>query len=321
MYSIVVERSGDPEVMQYRELPDPVAGPGELLVEVAASGVNFIDVYQRNGTYKVATPFVLGREGSGTVRSRGEGVDGVSPGDTVAWASGVLGSYSTLAVIPADRAIRIPPGMSMDTAAASLLQGMTAHYLTHSTYEVRFGDTVLVHAAAGGTGLLLVQMIKMLGGRVIATVSTPEKACLAREAGADEVIPYEGFHRTVLELTDGEGVPVVYDGVGRATLDGSLASLRIRGLLVLYGGASGPVPPVDPMRLRDAGLFMTRPTLIPAYLRDREELLWRATSVLDWVSSNELQIRVGHRYPLADARQAHADLEGRTSIGKLLLIP
>jgi NADPH:quinone reductase len=321
MYSIVVDRPGDPRVMKYRELPDPVAGPGELLVEVAASGVNFIDVYQRNGTYAVPAPFVPGREGAGTVRTCGEGVDGISPGDTVAWASGVHGSYSTLAVIPADRAVRVPQGMAMDTAAASLLQGMTAHYLTHSTYEVRPGDTVLVHAAAGGTGLLLVQMVKMLGGRVIGTVSTREKERLAREAGADEVIPYEGFDRTVRELTDGDGVPVVYDGVGRTTVDGSLASLRTRGLLVLYGGASGPVPPVDPMRLRAGGLFMTRPTLIPAYLRDREELLWRATSVLDWASSNEIRVCVGRRYPLADAHLAHQALEGRTSNGKLLLIP
>nr|WP_246076682.1 quinone oxidoreductase [Amycolatopsis cihanbeyliensis] len=307
--------------MNYRELPDPIVGAGELLVEVAASGVNFIDVYQRKGTYDVPVPFVPGREGAGTVRACGTGVNGVSSGDTVAWASGVLGSYSTLAVIPADRAVCVPQGMAMDTAAASLLQGMTAHYLTHSTYVVRPGDSVLVHAAAGGTGLLLVQMVKMRGGRVIGTVSTPEKERLAREAGADEVIPYEGFDRTVRELTNGDGVPVVYDGVGRATVDGSLRSLRTRGLLVLYGAASGPVPPVDPMRLRAKGLFITRPTLIPAYLHDREELLWRATSVLGWVSSNEIRVCIGGRYPLADACRAHQDLEGRASSGKLLLIP
>ncbi|MFF4032649.1 quinone oxidoreductase family protein [Streptomyces sviceus] len=322
MHATTVDATGGPEVLRYRERPDPVPGAGELLVDVAAAGVNFIDVYQREGRYQVDLPFTPGREGAGTVSRLGEGVTGFAVGQRVAWASGVLGSYSTRAVIPAERAVLVPEGMDLETAAAAMLQGMTAHYLTHSTYEVRSGDTVLVHAAAGGTGLLLTQMVTLLGGRVIGTVSSPEKAEIARQAGADEVIPYEGFERTVRDLTGGEGVPVVYDGVGRATFDGSLASLRTRGLMVLYGGASGPVPPFDPIRLLDGGgLFLTRPTLIPAYLRTREEFLWRAGDVLRWVSSGDLRIHIGQRYPLADARRAHEDLEGRRSTGKLLLIP
>ncbi|MFJ4576767.1 quinone oxidoreductase family protein [Streptomyces sp. NPDC088846] len=322
MHAITVDRAGGPEVLRFGERPDPAPGPGELLVEVAACGVNFIDVYQREGRYEVGTPFVPGREGAGTVTGIGEGVTGFAPGDRVAWASGVLGSYSTLALIPAERAVAVPGGTDLETAAAAMLQGMTAHYLTHSTYEVRSGDTVLVHAAAGGTGLLLTQMVKMLGGRVIGTVSSPEKEKLARRAGADEVIGYEDFSRAVRDLTGGEGVPVVYDGVGRATFDGSLASLRTRGLMVLYGGASGPVPPFDPMRLLEGGgLFLTRPTLIPSYLTSREELLWRAGDVLRWVGTGELTVHIGDRYPLAEARRAHEDLEGRRSAGKLLLIP
>ena len=322
MHSITVDQTGGPEVLRYRELPDPVPGPAELLVDVAAAGVNFIDVYQREGRYRAGLPFVPGREGAGTVARLGEGVTGFTVGQRVAWASGVLGSYSTRAVIPAQRAVAVPDRMDPETAAAAMLQGMTAHYLTHSTYEVQRGDTVLVHAAAGGTGLLLTQLVKLLGGRVIGTVSSPEKEKLARQAGADEVIAYEGFDQKVRDLTGGEGVPVVYDGVGRATFDRSLASLRTRGLMVLYGGASGPVPPFDPIRLLDAGgLFLTRPTLIPAYLRTREEFSWRAGDVLRWLASGDLRVHIGHRYPLADARRAHEDLEGRRSAGKLLLIP
>ncbi|MFI9262203.1 quinone oxidoreductase family protein [Streptomyces sioyaensis] len=309
-------------MLEYGQRPDPVPGAGELLVDVAAAGVNFIDIYQREGRYAVEAPFVPGREGAGIVSAAGAGVTDFEVGDRVCWASGVLGSYATKAVIPAARAVPVPGAMDLDLAAAAMVQGMTAHYLTHSTYQVRPGDTVLVHAAAGGTGLLLTQMVKMLGGRVIGTVSSPEKAQQARQAGADEVIGYEGFAKAVHDLTHGEGVPVVYDGVGRATFDGSLASLRTRGLMVLYGAASGSVEPFDPMRLLEGGgLFLTRPTLIPSYLTSREELLWRAGDVLRWVSSGKLRIHIGRRYSLADARMAHEDLEHRRSLGKLLLIP
>jgi NADPH:quinone reductase len=321
MYAITVEEAGGPEVLRYGTRPDPAAGPGELLVDVAAAGVNFIDVYQREDRYKVERPYVPGREGAGTVREVGPDVDGFAVGDAVAWSSGVLGSYASRAVIPAQRAVRVPEGTDPETAAAAMLQGMTAHYLTHSTYPVGPGDTALVHAAAGGTGLLVTQMVKIRGGRVIGTVSSAEKEKTAREAGADEVVRYEGFGRAVRELTDGEGAAVVYDGVGRATFEESLACLRSRGMMVLYGGASGPVEPFDPVRLLNDGQFLTRPSLIPTYLRDRAELLWRAGDVLGWIAAGDLRVHIGRRYPLAEARRAHEDLEGRTSIGKLLLIP
>ncbi|WP_329082482.1 quinone oxidoreductase family protein [Streptosporangium sp. NBC_01469] len=322
MYAITAVEAGGSEVLKYGQHPDPVPGAGELLIDVAAAGVNFIDIYQREGRYAVDVPFVPGREGAGVVAEVGADVTDFEVGDRVAWASGVLGSYATKAVIPAARAVPVPGSTDLEIAAAAMVQGMTAHYLTHSTYQVRPGDTVLVHAAAGGTGLLLTQMVRMLGGRVIGTVSSLEKEQRARQAGANEVIRYEGFAKAVRDLTNGEGVPVVYDGVGRATFDGSLASLRTRGLMVLYGGASGPVEPFDPMRLLEGGgLFLTRPTLIPSYLTNRQELLWRAGDVLRWVSSGKLRVHIGRRYPLADARTAHEDLEHRRSVGKLLLIP
>lgn len=320
MHAIVVSTPGGRSALQHTKVADPSPGPGEVLVDVEAAGVNFIDVYQREGRYPLPTPFTLGSEGAGTVSAVGEGVEGIAAGDRVGWAS-TLGSYAEKAVVPADQAIPLPDGLAADLAAAVLLQGLTAHYLTHSLYEVKSGDDVLVHAAAGGMGLLLTQMVKLRGGRVIGTVSTEEKEKAAREAGADDVLRYEGFAENVRELTDGKGVHVVYDGVGAATFDGSLASLRIRGMLALYGAASGPVEPFDPQRLNKGGsLYLTRPTLAH-YTLTRDELLWRASDVLGWVESGALKVHVSERYPLADAARAHEDLEGRRTTGKLLLIP
>lgn len=319
MRAIVVPAYGDSSVLEYAERPDPEPGPGEVLVEVAATGVNFIDVYHREGRYPMPLPLVLGNEGAGTVTAVGSGVTDVVPGDRVVWAS-VMGSYATKAVVPADKVVRLPEGLSPDLAAAVFLQGLTAHYLTHSTYAVHTGDDVLVHAAAGGMGLLLVQMAKLRGARVIGTVSSPEKEKLARQAGADEVIGYENFAEAVKDIT-GAGVHVVYDGVGAATFDGSLESLRPRGTMALYGAASGPVPPFDPQRLNAGGsLFLTRPTL-GHYTATREELLSRANDLLGWVASGALKVHVSQRYPLAEARRAHDDLEARRTTGKLLLIP
>ncbi|GAA4196873.1 quinone oxidoreductase family protein [Microbispora amethystogenes] len=319
MRAIVVSAYGDSSVLEYADRPDPVPGPGQVLIEVAATGVNFIDVYHREGRYPLPLPLIPGSEAAGTVTAVGPDVTDVVPGDRVASAS-AIGAYATKALIPADRVVRLPDGLSPDLAAAVLLQGLTAHYLTHSTYAVRTGDDVLVHAAAGGMGLLLVQMAKLRGARVIGTVSSPEKEKLARQAGADEVIGYEGFPEAVKEIT-GSGVHVVYDGVGAATFEGSLASLRPRGMMALYGAASGPVPPFDPQRLNAGGsLFLTRPTL-GHYTATREELLSRADDVLGWVASGALKVRVSERYPLAEARRAHDDLEGRRTTGKLLLVP
>ncbi|MEU8193588.1 quinone oxidoreductase [Microbispora amethystogenes] len=319
MRAIVVSAYGDSSVLEYAERPDPEPGPGQVLIEVAATGVNFIDVYHREGRYPLPLPLVPGSEAAGTVTAVGPDVTDVVPGDRVASAD-VMGAYATKALIPADRVVRLPDGLAPDLAAAVLLQGLTAHYLTHSTYAVRTGDDVLVHAAAGGMGLLLVQMAKLRGARVIGTVSSPEKEKLARQAGADEVIGYEGFPEAVKEIT-GSGVHVVYDGVGAATFEGSLASLRPRGMMALYGAASGPVPPFDPQRLNAGGaLFLTRPSL-GHYTATREELLSRADDVLGWVASGALKVHVSERYPLAEARRAHDDLEGRRTTGKLLLIP
>ncbi|WP_182873746.1 quinone oxidoreductase family protein [Microbispora sp. H10670] len=319
MRAIVVSAYGDSSVLEYAERPDPVPGPGEVLIEVAATGVNFIDVYHREGRYPLPLPLVPGSEAAGTVTAVGPDVTDVVPGDRVVSAS-VVGAYATKALIPADKVVRLPDGLAPDLAAAVLLQGLTAHYLTHSTYAVRTGDDVLVHAAAGGMGLLLVQMAKLRGARVIGTVSSAEKEKLARQAGADDVIGYADFPEAVKEIT-GSGVHVVYDGVGAATFEGSLASLRPRGMMALYGAASGPVPPFDPQRLNAGGsLFLTRPTL-GHYTATREELLSRADDVLGWVASGALKVRVSERYPLAEARRAHDDLEGRRTTGKLLLVP
>lgn len=323
MHAVVVSRTGGPEVLEVGEIPERDAGPGHLLVDVEAAGVNFIDVYQREGRYAMETPFVAGCEGAGTVRAIGDGVEGVRPGDRVAWAMVNGSGYTAQAVVPADRVVPVPDGVTTEQAAAALLQGLTAQFLCTSTYPVRDGDEVLVHAAAGGVGLLLTQMAARKGARVLATVSTDEKAALAREAGAHEVIRYdsEDVVESVRRLTGGRGVRAVYDGVGRATFDASMDCLAPRGMLVLFGASSGAVPPVDPMRLAQSGsLFLTRPTLA-TYVADREELLERASEVFGLVRDGSLRIRIGARYPMARAAQAHADLEGRRTTGKSLIIP
>ena len=319
MRAVVVTAIGGPEVLELRDEPAPPVGEGQLLVDVAVAGVNYRDVYARNGTYPTTPPFVAGIEGAGTVAAVGEGMTDFSVGDRVAWKN-AQGSYAEQCVVPAAEAVPIPEGVSEEVACAALLQGMTAHYLSHSTYAVQAGDEVLVHAAAGGVGLLLTQIVKLLGGRVTGTTSGGEKAELARGAGADEVIGYDGFAERVRELTGGAGVAAVYDGIGRDTFDDSLASLRRRGYMVLYGEASGRPDPVPPERLRGRSVFLTRPGL-PSYTVTREELLERARAVLGWVADGSLDVRVGARYPLAEARRAHEDLEARRTTGKLLLIP
>jgi NADPH2:quinone reductase len=321
MRAIQVKETGGPEKMELVDLPQPVAGPGQALVKIADSGVNFIDVYFRTGSYKADLPITLGSEGAGTVVSVGDGVSEVAPGDRVAYAM-TRGSYAEYAVVPAAQLVKIPDHLDFQKAAAAMLQGMTAHYLTHSTFALKAGDTCLVHAAAGGVGLLLVQMARRIGARVFGTVSTEAKAQLAKEAGADEIIFYthQDFAAEVKLLTSGRGVDVVYDSVGATTFMKSLDSLRPRGLLVLFGQSSGPVPPFDPNILNGKGsLFLTRPGL-PHHLLTRAELLWRAGDVLGWVSSGELKIRVDRAYPLAEAPQAHRDLEGRRTAGKLVLL-
>jgi NADPH2:quinone reductase len=322
MRAVVVKEHGGPEVLQVAERPDPDPGPGQLLVEVAAAGVNFVDIYQCEGraSYRGDVPFVPGAEGAGTVAAVGDGVAGFAAGDRVAWSSGP-GSYAELGVIPADRAVRVPGGMELETAAAVMLQGLTAHYLCHSTYPVAPGEQVVVHAAAGGVGLLLTQMIVMRGGSVIATTSTDAKAQLAAEAGAARVAGYADFGAVVAEVTGGAGAAAVYDGVGQATFDASLAALRPRGYLVLYGASSGPVPPLELQRLAAGGsLFITRPTLVH-YIATRDELVQRTRDLFGWIRSGQLTVRVGGRYPLAEAARAHADLAARRTSGKLLLLP
>jgi NADPH2:quinone reductase len=292
-----------------------------VLVDVEAVGVNFRDIYEREGVggYTNDPPFVAGAEGAGTVAAVGEGVGGFSVGDRVAW-SNAQGSYAERVAVDAERAVPVPEGVSTDVAAAALLQGMTAHYLALDTYPVKSGDPVIVHAAAGGVGLLLTQIVRLRGGRVIATTSSPEKAALATGAGAHHVIGYDGFAEQARELAGG-GVAAVYDGVGAATFDESLASLRPRGYMVLYGAASGPVPPVDPQRLNQAGsVFLTRPSL-PHYTATRHELLARAREVFGWIADRRLDVRIGGRYPLEQARQAQEDLAARKTTGKLLLTP
>ncbi|MCP2170251.1 quinone oxidoreductase family protein [Goodfellowiella coeruleoviolacea] len=320
--AVRVSSTGGPEVLELVEVDQPRPGAGELLVEVGAAGVNYIDTYHRSGLYPLPLPFGLGLEGAGRVSAVGPEVTGFSVGDRVAWKQ-APGSYAEQVVVRAAEAVAVPDGVSDEVAAAIMLQGMTAHYLVASTYPVQAGDTILVHAAAGGVGLLLIQLAKARGARVIGTVSTEEKERLARQAGADEVIRYTevDFTEQVRRLTDGQGVAVVYDGVGRTTFDGSLASLRPRGTLVLFGASSGPVPPVDPQRLNAGGsLFLTRPTLAH-YAADRAELDWRAKELFDAVADGSLSVRVGGRYPLSEARRAHEDLEGRRTTGKLVLLP
>jgi NADPH2:quinone reductase len=322
MKAIQVKETGGPEKLELVDLPQPAPGPGQALVKIAASGVNFIDVYFRIGHYQAELPATLGSEAAGVVESVGPGVTDVALGDRVAYAM-ARGSYAQYAVVPAAQLVKIPAGIDLQTAAAAMLQGMTAHYLTHSTFVLKSGDTCLVHAAAGGAGLLLVQMAHRIGARVFGTVSTEAKAELAKQAGADEVILYtqRDFQAEVKRLTGGRGVDVVYDSVGATTFDKSLNSLRPRGMLALFGQSSGPVPAFDPNILNAKGsLFLTRPSLAHHCLT-REELLWRAGDVLGWVSSGELKIRVDRAYPLSEAAQAHRDLEGRRTAGKLLLIP
>jgi NADPH:quinone reductase len=322
MRAVRVHEFGGPEVLQVEEVDAPEPQAGEVRVRIAAAGVNFIDVYQRTGAYPGNLPFVPGMEGAGTVDAVGAGVEDLEPGAAVAYAM-VAGSYAELAIVPADRLVPVPDGVDATTAAALMLQGMTAHYLATSTVALAEGDRVVVHAAAGGVGLLLTQIAKLRGATVYATVSTEEKAALARDAGADEVIRYteESFKERVLDLTGGRGVDAVYDSVGKDTFDDSMASLRPRGHLVLFGQSSGAVPPVDPQRLNSGGsLYLTRPTLAH-YSADRSELLHRAGEILGWVRDGRLQIRVGETHPLQEAAVAHERLEGRRTTGKVLLIP
>ncbi|MCC9175887.1 quinone oxidoreductase family protein [Arthrobacter sp. zg-Y179] len=317
--AIVVPQSGGPEILRYEDVDLPQPGPREILVKVAAAGVNFIDTYQRGGVYPMSYPFIPGSEAAGTVVSAGL-ESGFREGDRVATAEGG-GAYAEYMLMDAEVALPVPAGIRDDTAAAVLLQGITAHYLCNSTFPVQEGQTVLVHAGAGGVGLLLIQLLKAKGATVITTVSTEEKEQLARGAGADHVLRYDGFTGQVRALTGGQGVDVVYDGVGQATFDGSLACLRTRGMMVLFGAASGQVPPFDIQRLNSSGsLFLTRPT-IAHYLLTPEERQWRARELFDAVLAGKLDVRIGQTYPLADASRAHADLEGRKTTGKVLLVP
>jgi NADPH:quinone reductase len=322
MKAIRVEQPGGPEVLLLTDVPDPRPREGEALVKIEAAGVNFIDVYHRSGAYRLAFPLISGQEGAGTVVELGAGVNEVAIGDRVAFASGA-GAYAELAAVPAAKLVPVPEGVSTKQAAAVMLQGLTAHYLSTSTYPLGPDDTCLVHAAAGGVGLLLCQMAKMRGARVFGTVSTEEKARLAREAGADQTIHYatEDFVAEVRRLTGGAGLQVVYDGVGRETFEKSLDCLAVRGTMVLFGQSSGAVAPIDPQILNSKGsLYLTRPT-IGHYTRTREELMKRAGDVLGWVAAGKLAVRIFRELPLARAEEAHRLLESRGTAGKLLLIP
>jgi len=322
MIAIQLQQTGGPEVLVPVELPIPEPGTGQVLIRVEAVGVNFIEIYFRKGVYKAALPLTPGSEAAGTVIKLGPGVTGFAEGDTVA-SVGVLGSYAEYALVPATQLVKTPAGLSPEKTAAAMLQGMTAHYLAYSTFPLKKGDTALVHAGAGGVGLLLTQMAARLGARVITTVSTRAKAELSREAGATEVILYTelDFVDEVKRLTEGRGVDVVYDGVGKTSFEGSLNCLRPRGLLALFGASSGPVPPFDLIQLSSKGsLFITRPTLWH-YIAKREELEWRSNDVLGWAARGELQLRTEHLYPLTEAAQAQIDLEERRTTGKILLEP
>lgn len=319
MRAIQINKTGGPEVLELVEIPAPKPEAGQVLVKIAASGVNFIDTYLREGRYPVPLPFVPGQEAAGTIVELGEGVTGFAVGDHVAW-TGVRGTYAEMACAPVADLLHVPVALKLEDAAAVLTQGLTAHYLSQGTYAIQRGDTVLVHAGAGGVGLLLTQMAKALGARVITTVSTEEKAALSREAGADHVILYtqENFADAVKKFTGGEGLPVVYDSVGKTTFEDSLKCLRPRGLMALYGASSGAVPPMDPIRLMAGSLYLTRPTL-KDYVTPRAELERRAADVFGWVASGKLKVRIGHKYKLEDAAQAHRDLAGRKTTGKVLL--
>ncbi|WP_433709889.1 quinone oxidoreductase family protein [Nocardia sp. CA-084685] len=321
MRAIQVSEHGGPEVLNYVEVPDPQIGADQLLVDTEAIGINFIDTYIRTGRYPQAVPYIPGAEGTGVVAEVGANVTEFAVGERVAWAA-APGSYAKRVAVPAAVAVKVPAGVDAPVAASALLQGMTAHYLIESIYKPEPGETVLVHAGAGGVGLVLTQLAAARGVRVITTVSSDAKEKLSREAGASEVLRYtDDLADRVRALTEGVGVAAVYDGVGAATFEASLASLRVRGMLALFGAASGPVPPFDLQRLNPAGsLFVTRPTLVH-YTRDRTELLWRATDIFNAIASGTLHVRIGATYPLAEAEQAHRDLEGRKTTGSIVLLP
>lgn len=322
MKAIQVQKTGGPEVLTLVDVPAPKPKPNEAVVKIAASGVNFIDVYFREGRYPAALPFIDGQEAAGTVTEIGGDVKTVKPGDRVAY-SNVMGTYAEYAAVPAERLVRVPDKITDQQAAAAMLQGMTAHYLINTTHPLKKGETALVHAAAGGVGLLLVQMARNIGARVIGTAGSEEKAKLAREAGADEVILYstQDFEAETKRLTDGKGVHVVYDGVGQSTFEKGLNVLRPRGHMVLFGAASGPVAPVDPIKLMQKGsLSLTRPSLIH-YVATREELEQRASDVFGMIGAGKLKLRISRTYKLEEVQQAHRDLEGRKTTGKILLVP
>ena len=321
MKAIQITEYGGPEVMKYSEVSDPVAASGEALVKIEAVGVNFTDIYSRAGINPPGLPWIVGVEGAGVVTAVGAGVDSINVGDNVAY-SGVFGSYAEMASVPASKLIKLPDGLDARSGAAVMLQGMTAHYLCHSTYAVQPGDKVLIHAGAGGVGLLLTQMVKKLGGYVFSTVSTEEKAQLSRDAGSDQVILYgeQDFSEEIKKATDGEGLQAVYDAVGETTFEKSISCLGRRGHMVLYGQASGPPPLIDPRRLGNGSLFLTRPGLAD-YTSTRDELEQRAGDVLNWVKSGDLKLRVEHVFPLSEAPEAHSQLASRATTGKILLIP
>ena len=322
MKAIRVHSPGGPEALRFEDVPDPEPSIGEAVVRIEAAGVNFIDVYHRTGLYKAPLPVTLGQEAAGVVEAVGPAVTDLRPGDRVAWAA-VFGGYAEKAAVPAERLVKLPDGVGARQGAAAMLQGMTAHYLATSTYPLKPGDVCLVHAAAGGVGQLLCQIAKMRGARVLGTVSTAEKAALARAAGADATIDYTtaDFSAEARRETDGRGVQVVYDSVGRSTFEKGLASLALRGTMVLFGQSSGPVGPFDPQVLNQKGsLFLTRPTLAH-YVASREDLTRRAGEILGWVKEGKLRLRIQHEFPLRDAAEAHRALEGRKTTGKILLIP
>ena len=322
MKAVRITEPGGPEVMKVEEMPTPTPQAGQLLVRVEAAGVNYIDTYQRSGQYKVPLPYTMGLEGAGTIEAVGDGVTGMAKGARVAWTN-VPGAYATHALVPADKVVPLPAGITSHQGTAAMLQGMTAHYLAHTTFPLRRGDSCLVHAGAGGVGLLLTQMAKRAGARVFTTVSTDEKARLSKEAGADEVIRYtqEDFKDAVRRMTDGKGVRVVYDSVGKDTFEKSLDCLAARGLLALFGQSSVAVAPFDPQVLATKGsLFFTRPTL-GHYIATRDELLARANDVFAWIGDGSLKIRIGATFPLAEAARAHTELQARRTTGKVLLLP
>lgn len=322
MKAIQIDETGGPEVLRLVEVATPVPGPGQVLIKIAATGINFIEIYYREGRYKAPLPLIPGSEAAGVIEALGEGVTDFAVGDHVA-STALMGSYAEYALAPATQLVKVPDGLDLKLAAAAILQGMTAHYLSHSTYPLKAGETALIHAAAGGTGQLLVQMAHAAGARVLATVSTEAKAELARAAGADEVILYseQDFEAETKRLTGGSGVDVVYDSVGKSTFEKSLNCLRPRGMMVLFGGSSGAVPPFDLIQLSTRGsLFVTRPTL-KDYIATRADLEWRAAEVFDGLVAGSLKVRAEHVYPLAEAAQAQIDIVARSTTGKLLLLP